>query len=69
MTEAIDRALKTYTTTELAAYLGLSERTLRSWRADGYGPRWQKIGGRYRYEADAVEEWKRAVTGGGGHKR
>lgn len=60
---------KFYTTAELAAHLGISERTLRAWRAEGYGPVFRKIGGRYRYEAEAVEAWKRAVSGGGGSKK
>lgn len=38
-----------YSTTEAAALLHYSERTLRRWRADGIGPRYTRYGVALRY--------------------
>lgn len=41
----------------VAKQLAVSERTLKSWRDDGHGPRHVKIGGRIRYRRVDVEQY------------
>lgn len=45
------------TTSEAAAYLGLSIATLRDWRYRGIGVASQKDGGRVLYERAELERW------------
>lgn len=48
------------TTRELAAFLGLSAGTLCTWRYQGKGPNYYKVGNAVRYKIDDVEAWKNA---------
>lgn len=50
-----DRCLKT---SEVAEYLGLSTKTLRSYRADGLGPDYVKFGRMVRYRLSDVKNWR-----------
>ncbi|ACZ31089.1 regulatory protein MerR [Xylanimonas cellulosilytica DSM 15894] len=45
------------TTRELADELGISEETLRWWRAEGRGPKSFNIGRRVFYRRADVEQW------------
>lgn len=47
---------------ELAARLGLSEKTLANWRALGQGPRWIRIGRSIRYPLEHVTRFERRGT-------
>lgn len=40
-----------------AQYLGVTERTLRSWRALGQGPRYRTVVGRYWYHLDELDRF------------
>ena len=51
-------------TREVAMYLGVSEGTLRRWRADGGGPPFMKIGKIVRYDMDEVIEWAKSFVPG-----
>lgn len=51
-----------WTTAELAEYFALSTRTLRRWRAIGYGPVWERDGHRVRYHRDAIATYLASVT-------
>jgi excisionase family DNA binding protein len=42
---------------QVAAWLGVTERTLRAWRHSGKGPQFVKIGGSPRYRRRDVEGW------------
>ncbi len=42
---------------EAAAYLQVSEETLRKWRAQGAGPPVAKLGRHLRYRKDALDQW------------
>ena len=42
-------------TKDAAEYLGLSQRTLESWRTNGSGPVFRKIGGAVRYVPDDLD--------------
>ncbi|MDO5535515.1 MAG: helix-turn-helix domain-containing protein [Propionibacteriaceae bacterium] len=54
-TSLLDRLL---TPADLAARLGVSERTLARWRETGSGPTFIRTGGRSpRYSPDDVDEW------------
>lgn len=46
------------TTREVAAFLGLSAGTLCTWRYQGKGPNYYKVGSTVRYEMDDLEAWK-----------
>lgn len=48
------------TARETAAYLGVSERTLESWRASGAGPVYIKLRWRIRYRRKALDAWLEA---------
>ena len=50
-----DRCLKT---DELAKYLGMSAKTLKTYRADGLGPAFVKIGRMVRYRLSDVNKWR-----------
>ena len=50
-----DRCLKT---SEVALMLGLSVKTLRSYRADGIGPDFVKFGKMVRYRLSDVKRWR-----------
>jgi len=39
-----------YSTPMAAEYMGLSHRTLETWRRDGKGPRYRKVGRLVRYD-------------------
>lgn len=45
-----------------AALLGLSEWTLASYRCDGTGPLWARLGNRVRYSPAALAEWIESHT-------
>ena len=51
---------------ELAAYSGISARTLQGWRLHNQGPAWRKLGGAVRYDVQAFDAWIQAQPGGGG---
>lgn len=42
---------------QVAAYLGVAEKTLRQWRYLKTGPCWSKVGGRVRYRWADVEKY------------
>jgi excisionase family DNA binding protein len=46
---------------EAAALLKVTQRTLRTWRADSEGPPYYKLNGKtIRYPADKLADWQRA---------
>lgn len=49
------------TDVEVAARLGVSRFTVRSWRLKGTGPRFLKMGRAVRYRADDVAAYERQV--------
>ena len=56
--------LEEYVThTELAAQLGITERTLRLWRARGDAPPITRVGLRVLFHRDDVREWLRSRRG------
>jgi predicted DNA-binding transcriptional regulator AlpA len=57
---------KLMTDVEVGEMLGLTPQTLRTWRSDGQGPRFAKLGGAVRYDEADVREWieKRKVEPG-----
>jgi hypothetical protein len=55
-----------YSEIELAAYAGLSIRTLQGWRLRNQGPPWRKLGGAVRYDLVAFDAWAASQPGGGG---
>ena len=52
-------AKRTLTDVEVAARLGVSRFTVRSWRLKGIGPRFLKMGRAVRYRPDDVDEYER----------
>lgn len=42
---------------ELAAYLGVAEKTIYQWRYRGEGPMGFRVGGQIRYRPEDVETW------------
>lgn len=50
---------RTLTDVEVAARLGVSRFTVRSWRLKGVGPRFLKMGRAVRYRPDDVDEYER----------
>jgi predicted site-specific integrase-resolvase len=46
---------------EAAAELGVTDRTLARWRAEGKGPAYTRVGGRIYYRRNALTEHARAV--------
>jgi predicted DNA-binding transcriptional regulator AlpA len=51
-----------------ASYLSVSVETLRTWRKQGRGPRYRKIGGRcVRYSTADLAAFIEAQPSGGGH--
>src|ERR1035437_3528648 len=51
---------------ELAETLQVSIGTLRTWRTDGKGPRFHRIGQMIRYAPSDVKEWLLSRQAGGG---
>ena len=49
----------TLTDLEVAAHLGVSRFTVRSWRLKGLGPRFLKMGRAVRYRPEDVDEYER----------
>jgi hypothetical protein len=49
---------KHLTPSDLAERLGVTERTLSSWRLSGVGPRFMKMPAGIRYREQAVIEWE-----------
>lgn len=47
----------TLTREQTASLLGIHPATLDRWRKAGYGPPWRRIGHRYHYPADRVDQW------------
>ena len=45
------------TTAELATWLRTKEETLRSWRHQGMGPPWIRVGRKVLYDQADVEQW------------
>jgi excisionase family DNA binding protein len=56
-TQPSDR--RTLTDIEVAARLGVSRFTVRSWRLKGTGPRFMKMGRAVRYRPQDVDEYER----------
>lgn len=56
-TQPSDR--RTLTDIEVAARLGVSRFTVRSWRLKGVGPRFMKMGRAVRYRPQDVDEYER----------
>ena len=52
-------AKRTLTDVEVAARLGVSRFTVRSWRLKGVGPRFMKMGRAVRYRPQDVDEYER----------
>ena len=50
---------RTLTDVEVAARLGVSRFTVRSWRLKGTGPRFLKMGRAVRYRPEDVDEYER----------
>jgi excisionase family DNA binding protein len=50
---------RTLTDVEVAARLGVSRFTVRSWRLKGIGPRFLKMGRAVRYRPQDVDEYER----------
>jgi predicted site-specific integrase-resolvase len=50
--------LKLISANELASRWGLAPRTLESWRSQGRGPAYLKIGGRVQYRQDDIEAYE-----------
>ena len=50
---------------ELAETLQVSLGTLRTWRTEGTGPRFHRIGGMIRYAPSEVKVWLQSRRGGG----
>jgi len=42
---------------EVAAYLGIAEKTLRNWAVKGCGPKYVRVGGEVRYRWDDVDDY------------
>lgn len=53
------------TTVQAAALLNMHPDTLRLWRKQGQGPKWFKIGNRYRYSQEAIAEFLVGTAEGG----
>jgi excisionase family DNA binding protein len=45
------------TSTEASEYLRISEDTLRTWRSDGRGPKYSKLGSQVRYKRSDLDAW------------
>jgi predicted DNA-binding transcriptional regulator AlpA len=54
-------ARRTLTDVEVAAMLGVSRFTVRSWRLKGVGPRFLKMGRAVRYRPEDVREYEQQV--------
>ena len=54
-----DPPKRTLTDIEVAARLGVSRFTVRSWRLKGLGPRFMKMGRAVRYRPQDVDEYER----------
>jgi predicted DNA-binding transcriptional regulator AlpA len=52
-----DLPLEFYDTLKLAEVLGISQSTLKKWRATGEGPPWVQLGRRVVYKRSHVERW------------
>ena len=52
---------RTLTDIEVAARLGVSRFTVRSWRLKGLGPRFMKMGRAVRYRPEDVQEYEQRV--------
>ena len=50
---------RTLTEVEVAARLGVSRFTVRSWRLKGFGPRFLKMGRAVRYRPQDVDDYER----------
>jgi predicted DNA-binding transcriptional regulator AlpA len=54
---------KHLTTREVAEMLGLKPITIKLWRVQGKGPRWQRVGSRaIRYALSDVKAWLNAAS-------
>jgi hypothetical protein len=51
------RAAEFLTTLDAGKYLGRSIRTLATWRQNGYGPAFHRIGGAVRYSLEDLDEF------------
>jgi excisionase family DNA binding protein len=52
-----------WTQEQVAEYLGVSPRTLETWRRRGTGPAWHRVGRSPRYFKGAVVDWVRRQRG------
>ena len=52
---------RTLTDIEVAARVGVSRFTVRSWRLKGLGPRFMKMGRAVRYRPEDVQEYEQRV--------
>lgn len=52
------------TQADVAALLGVPERTLEGWRVTQSGPPWLKLGRHVRYDRDDVLAWARGTRRG-----
>jgi len=58
---AVNEERRTLTDIEVAARLGVSRFTVRSWRLKGSGPRFLKMGRAVRYRQEDVQEYEQQV--------
>ena len=58
---AVNDERRTLTDIEVAARLGVSRFTVRSWRLKGSGPRFLKMGRAVRYRQEDVQEYEQQV--------
>lgn len=49
---------------DFGVFLGISPRTLQTWRLRGQGPPWRKLGGAVRYDMEGFETWAAQQPGG-----
>lgn len=57
------------TTDEVADYLKLAKQTLASWRWEGIGPDYVRVGRRIRYRRSVIDEWLDEPTTPAGCRR
>ena len=59
LNQSFTSANRTLTDVEVAARLGVSRFTVRSWRLKGVGPKFLKMGRAVRYRSRDVDEYER----------
>jgi len=63
-THMSDKMASHLTTTMLSRRLCTTTKTLERWRANGFGPRFMRVGKRILYSERSVSEWEKSVTVG-----